>query len=103
MSNAPVCNVKGVVLPPSAKLPVLQPIPKATDLPSALKAIQALTNNFNTVYNSSGGNFVELPQYRTYQTVRVYDPADNSVYVDVQQITRMVFGDATGNTITWNQ
>lgn len=102
MPNAPVCNVKGVVLEPNQKLSPFQPIPKATDLPSALRALQAITNNFNTLLKA--GNFVEQRQFRTFQTVRVFNPDDTSQWVDVQQITGLTFIDpVTGRTLTWKQ
>jgi len=107
MSNdAPFCNVKGVTIPGTPQLPSLQPIPKATDLPSALRAIQAMTNNFNTLYNTfvKTGNFVELRQFRTTEIVRIYNPQDASQFVDVQQITGLTFQDpVTGRLLTWKQ
>lgn len=102
MSNAPVCNVQGVVREPDQKISLFQPVPKATDLPSALKAIQAITNNFNTLLKA--GNFVENRNLRTYQTVRVFNPDDTSQWVDVLQITGLTFVDpVTGRTLTWRQ
>jgi hypothetical protein len=102
MSNPPVCNVQGVVVEPNQKINNWQPIPKATDLPSALRAIQAITNNFYTL--SRSGNFVEQRQLRTFETVRVFNPDDTSMWVDVQQITGLTFVDpVTGRTLTWRQ
>lgn len=102
MSNAPVCNVQGVVKEPDQKLNPFQPIPKATDLPSALRAIQAITNNFYTL--SRSGNFVEQRNLRTFETVRVFNPDDTNMWVDVLQITGITFIDpVTGRTLTWRQ
>lgn len=103
MSNQPlVCNVKGFVKLPDQKLSPMQPVPKATDLPSALKAIQAITNNFNTLMN--GGNFVEDRSRRTFTINRVFNPSDATQWVDVQQITGLVFVDpVTGRSIVWRQ
>lgn len=105
MSNAgdpPVCNVQGPVRFPDQKLNPFQGIPKATDLPSALKAIQAITNNFNTLMKA--GNFQELRQFRTFETVRVFNPEDTNQWVDVLQITGLVFQDpVTGRYLTWRQ
>jgi hypothetical protein len=99
MAQAPVCNVQGVVREPDQALAKLQPIPRATDLPSAIKAIQALTNNFNLA-----GNYVEQRQLRTYTTNRVFNPDDTTQWVDVLQITGLVFLDrVTGKTIVWRQ
>lgn len=52
MSNAPFCNVKGVTVPGIPSLAPIQPVPVATDLASALAAIQALRNNFHVLYNT---------------------------------------------------
>lgn len=103
MSENPlVCNVQGPVKFPDQKISNFQPVPKATDLPSALRAIQAITNNFNTLLRA--GNFSELRQFRTFETVRVFNPSDSSQWVDVQQITGLVFQDpVTGRFLTWKQ
>lgn len=103
MSNNPlVCNVQGPVKFPDQKISNFQPIPKATDLPSALRAIQAITNNFYTLMKA--GNFQEQRQLRTFQTVRVFNPDDSNQWVDVQQITGLTFVDpVTGRTLTWHQ
>jgi hypothetical protein len=102
MSNPPVCNVVGIVKEPDQKLSAFQPIPKATDLPSALRAIQAITNNFYTLMKS--GNFVENRNLRTFETVRVFNPDDSNQWVDVLQITGLTFTDpVTGRTLTWRQ
>lgn len=103
MADTPiVCNVKGVVKFPDQKLNPFESIPKATDLPSALKAIQAITNNFYTL--SRFGNYVENRNARAYQVVRVYNPDNTDQWVDVQQITGLLFIDpVSGRTITWRQ
>ncbi len=102
MSSPPVCNVQGFVKEPDQKLSAFQPIPKATDLQSALQAIQAITNNFYTLMKS--GNFTEVRNLRTFETVRIFNPDDTSQWVDVQQITGLTFRDpVTGRTIIWKQ
>ena len=103
MADTPiVCNVKGVVKFPDQKLNPFESIPKATDLPSALKAIQSITNNFHTL--ARFGNYVENRQARAYQVVRVYNPENTNQWVDVQQITGLLFIDpVSGRTITWRQ
>jgi hypothetical protein len=98
----PVCNVKGVVKFPDQKLNPFQAIPKATDLPSAIKAIQAITNNFNTL--AKFGNYVEYQPARTFEIVRVFNPTNTAQWVDVAQITGLLFVDpVSGRTITWRQ
>jgi hypothetical protein len=122
MGSAPVCNIAVKPPPGSPNLPGLQPIPKATDLASALKAIAALTSNFNALqsgltkpkssanpssgggFNTQGNNFVEERPLRVTQTVRIYNPQDNTQYVDVQQITGLVFKDSTsGQLLTFER
>lgn len=102
MSNPPVCNVAGPVKFPDQALAKFQPIPKPTDLPSVIKAIQAITNNFYTLARS--GNFIENRNLRTYQTVRVFNPENTDQWVDVLQITGLTFVDpVTGRTLVWRQ
>lgn len=102
MSNPPVCNVEGVVKLPDQKMSKFEPIPKAVDLPSVIKAVNAITNNFYTL--AKAGNFTELRQFRTFKTVRVFNPDDRNQWVDVQQITGLVFQDeVTGRFLTWRQ
>lgn len=102
MSEPPVCNVQGPVKFPNQTLAKFQPIPKATDLPSAIAALQAITNNFNTLLRA--GNFVEQRQLRTFQTVRVSNPDNAEQWVDVLQITGLTFMDpVTGRTLIWRQ
>ena len=97
-----VCNVQGVVRQPDQKISQVQGIPRATDLDSALKAIQAIVNNLSSQQTISPGNFTEDTSRRTSQTVRVYNPTDHSQYVDVEQITGLTFVDQnTGRTLVW--
>lgn len=123
--NAPVCNVQGVVQEPNQQVSAFQPIPKATDLASALAAINAMANNLNNLFKQGAfsgggvhdlstnnkkkpakpaGNYREDPARRVSKTVRVFNPQDSSQYVDVKQIVRLTFVDpVTGRTITWSQ
>lgn len=103
MSDTPlVCNVQGPVKFPDQKVSKFAPVPAATDLPSALNAIRIITNNFNTLLRA--GNFTELRQFRTFQTNRVFNPDNPDQWVDVQQITGLVFQDpVTGRFLTWKQ
>jgi len=127
MSNdAPVCNVKGVVQEPNQSVTSdFQAIPKATDLASALAAIQALANNMNNLFRrgnfvqshvggisgfstkkaaAAPGNYIEVQARRVYKTVRVYNPQDATQYVDVKQIVGLTFVDpVTRRTIVWKQ
>lgn len=102
MSKPLVCNVAGPVRFPDQTMAKFQPIPRATDLPSVINAINAITNNFYTL--ARAGNFVENRNLRTYQTVRVFNPEDTNQWVDVLQITGLTFVDpVTGRTLVWRQ
>jgi hypothetical protein len=103
MATSPiVCNVKGVVKFPDQKINPFESIPKAVDLPSAIKAINAITNNFNTL--ARFGNYIENRNVRAYQIVRVFNPLNTAQWVDVQQIVGLQFIDpVSGRTIVWQQ
>lgn len=124
--NAPICNVQGVVQEPNQQVGIFQPIPKATDLASAIAAINAMANNLNNLFkqgafSSTGGvhdlstnnkkkpaapsgNYREDPVRRVYKTVRVYNPQDSTQFVDVKQIIALTFVDPnTKRTIVWRQ
>ena len=111
----PVCNIKQRVPVASPQIPNFPAIPKAWDLPSALRAIQALTqivqiltsqypgNQFNqgdTLVggaskkdSASNGDFTEMKDRRQTKETRIYDPNDKEVFVDVKQITGLTFFD----------
>lgn len=109
MSNTPFCNIRGTVLPGNPKAPGLQPIPKATDMNSIIKALEALTNNYNylqQMFNSGKGDYFEDRNLRTTTVTRVYDRTDQTkqTYVDVAQITGAVFvNPITGQRLIWKQ
>lgn len=62
MPNPPVCNVQGVAVVPDQTLGRFAPVPRATDLRSALRAIQIITNNFNILYGMIPPNNLNPPQ-----------------------------------------
>lgn len=83
-------------------------IPPATNLQTAIFAINALVNLVqNTIISNKPqkvnfGSLVEVAGSRVTQTIRVYNPQDKQQYVDVEQINRMAFRDSTtGETWTW--
>lgn len=124
--GAPVCHI-------SPDEPITQPtprylpsIPQATDLQSALAAINSMRqillsllgqipqNNLQrnggsgtrTTQQQSGkkpdAGFREIS--RVVQTVRVYNPKDKSQYVDVERINRLVLRDpVTGASWVWSR
>lgn len=119
MSSAPVCFINP---PPPAAEPVtntIPAIPVATDLQSAIQAvntlrqiIQDMTNQnpqpgriTDLVVNSKkAANFVEVVGSRKTQMVKVTDPNDSSTYIVTKQITGLTFHNpVTKQNITWKQ
>lgn len=85
-------------------------IPPATDLPSAISAIFALTQAINVLANNipanagggagQGSGFVVTNQ--TTELVTIFDPNDNQVFVQVQQVTSLeLTNSVTGETWKW--
>lgn len=123
MSNnagRPVCNINAKV--PAAQ-PVVSPYPaivRAYDLPSAIKAINQIANfvqilgdQFNQ-FNPPGepqarqaagiGNFREIRQERQTEDVKIVDPNDPEVFVEVRQITGLAFKEnGSGKKIVWKR
>lgn len=98
---------------------VLQAVPTAVDLPSALHAINALAQNFallnasvssstssgssSTTASAAAKSGFTVVSQKT-QTIRITDPNDSTVYVDVEQITALTLYDPiTNQTWTWTQ
>lgn len=123
--GAPVCVIEPtepIQVPKPLQLP---PIPIATDLQSALAAINAMRQNIMALLGqiaqsqqgrgggfiannpnnpSKAANFVEVLPLRVTQKIRVYNANDKTQYVDVQQITGLTFVDPqTQQTIQWQQ
>ena len=118
MANAPVCNNAPLVPQDQPQPKTLPTVPEATDLQSALTAINAIRRILQTITHQPpqrpGGiskfkpsqqrGFQEIKQRRVYKRVRVYNPQDKSQYVDVQQIVSMTMADpATGQIWFWQQ
>lgn len=116
--TAPVCNVEPVIepgQPPASKFP---PIPVASDLASALAAINAmrqilmnLTGQLG-VTNRGGGNGgggrggggTTIPPKQpklgrwvqksiTRKTVRIYNPQDKTQFIDVSRVANLTMKD----------
>jgi hypothetical protein len=123
-TQAPICFTNPP--PPTAEpvQPTIPAIPVATNLASAIQAIntiaqiiRSLTNQvpagpneiiYDLVSKPSSkkkqANFQEIVTKRTYATTRVTNPQDPKQYVDVKQITGLTFIDKlTGQEITWTQ
>jgi hypothetical protein len=99
-SVAPVCPISRPEAPPAQpgiRLPV--PVP-AYDLPSAIAAINALV----TVYNANTDKFANIrwvEKERTTQNVRIFNPNDNSQYVDVVRIVKLIMEDVITGELWW--
>ncbi len=120
-TRAPICHI------PPANPVVPQPgpqnlpsIPVATDMASALAAINALRTTIKIITNqwtpNIGNNFNTKPdpnkkvqwseQSRVVDTVRIYQNNDPSTgnFVEVEQINRLVMADKnTGQTWSWDR
>lgn len=123
MSNAPFCNVKGVTPDPNQSAAVMQPIPVATDMNSALAAIRVLRNNFNVLNdqinrppappdgasgfktkNNQKSAWVENPKLRLKEKVRVENPDNPDQFVEVEQINGYsMTNQKTGEVFTWKR
>lgn len=117
MSDAPFCNVKGTVVVPGQTAPVIQPVPVANDLKSLIKAVAALTNNFNAMNNqlanqsfssgfttkkdpSKAPTWIEDRGKRVMDKVKVTNPDDPNQFVEVEQIKSFTMKNVKDGT-TW--
>lgn len=99
MANAPYCNVT-VATPPGKPVSSkgLQQIPPTA---TQQQAYQIINNNFSQLIK---GNYTENKSARQTQIVRIFDPSDSSVYVDVSQIVNVQFvNQTTGQVINWRR
>jgi hypothetical protein len=124
--TAPTCLIQPTIKIEQPDPRTAPSIPRAHDLDSAIRAINAIAdylrwlNNMlsqnNHRPNPSGGggstnskkNSNKVGKYtevsRSTKTVRIYNPNDKSQYVDVEQIYALNFQDnKTGETWTWKR
>jgi hypothetical protein len=94
---APVCPTSRPQPVPGQPGPAIPAVPKATDLPSVIQAVNQLTQIINLMLAPP---FTEVT--RNVQTVRVYNPNDKSQWVDVERITNLTMANDLGQTWTWN-
>lgn len=109
--QAPVCHI-----PPTKSTPQPGPrqfgqVPPATDLPSAITAINQLiqiiqqltntgpSNGGGGTVSSGSGNYNE--RRRVTEVVRVYNPDDHSQYVDIQRTNLLEMTDTKGGRWTY--
>ena len=116
--EGPVCNLNAKVNVQQPAIQSMQQIPVANDLPSALQAIQSMsqimqilinqlpgqnnTQQGNSTKQSNGGNFQEVPGSRRSEQVRIYNPDDHTQYVDVKQVTYVKFANKLGQNLVYS-
>jgi hypothetical protein len=99
-SVAPVCPITRSEVPPTQPGIKIPFIPKATDLDSAIAAINKLIDIINQ--DSAEPSIRWLEKERSTQIVRVTNPEDEDQWVDVERITRLVMEDQdTGDLWVW--
>lgn len=124
MANAPICHESRDEAFPTKQPSSIPNIPPATDLASAIAAINALRaavmalagrqqsrppqpwtpqiNNFQST--NSNTRWQEDRKVRVTQVVRVFNPKNKKQYVDVEQINGLTFADQkTGEKFQWKR
>jgi hypothetical protein len=97
---APVCPISRSQVPIARPAPPTA-IPRPVDLPSAIRAINqliAIYDTNNTIQNNLVG-YPYIPRWheihRDTAIVRIANPNDPEMWVDVERITNLVFEDRT--------
>lgn len=99
-SVAPVCPITRSELPPTQPGIKIPFVPKATDLESAIAAINRLIDLVLT--DAAEATIRWLEKERTTVIVRIFNPEDDAQWVDVERITRLVMEDQiTGDLWLW--
>ena len=113
--GAPVCNINPASPPPSSRAPALPSIPLATDLTSAIASVNAIRQAVltllgqippnNIIVLPKPGNFIEVPNTRVTEVIRIYDQNDatGETYIDVEQIIGLQLANSAGQTWSWTQ
>lgn len=104
-SVAPVCPISRSQAP-SAKAATPIAIPRPTDLPSAINAINQLITILNPLMQNNFF-FPQVPDWqevdRKTTVVRIFNPNDQQQWVDVERITNLTFQDqSTDALFQWN-
>jgi hypothetical protein len=124
-TQAPICYINPPAPTAEPTGPALPPIPVATDVPSLIAAVAALTAVVRHLANQfplppGGGritnltvnqdkkrhpaDFHEVVTKRVVKKVRVFNPQNRKQFVDVNQITGLTFANKlTGQQIDWQQ
>jgi hypothetical protein len=117
-NNAPVCNIDAPtpvgsgITSKLVSIPVANGVNNTTVINALRQAIQNIYNNQQSQNNrnSSGGGGGQSALGKFVQTsiqtkvVRVYNPDDNTQWVDVKQVTSVTWQNSTtGQSITYVQ
>lgn len=98
-SVAPACPVTRSEVPPAQPGIKVPFVPKATDLDSAIAAINKL---IDIVMTDTEPSIRWLEKERVTAIVRIFNPDDDSQWVDVERIMRLVMEDQiTGDLWLW--
>jgi len=101
-SVAPVCPISRSQVPIARAAPPIA-IPPPTDLPSAIRAINQLISLYQTTIQNNTSETLYLPDWhevhRDTTIVRVTNPQDPSMWVDVERITNLVFHDRSSDQL----
>jgi hypothetical protein len=101
-SVAPVCPIS------RSQVPIARPaspiaIPPPVDLPSAIRAINQLISLYSTTIENNLVGYPYVPRWkeihRDTTIVRVSNPKDPEMWVDVERITNLVFHDKTSDQL----
>lgn len=102
-SMAPVCPVVRSQVPfgrPPTRIPTVRP----TDLPSVINTVNQIITFLNGT--DTQNNLVLYPYmpdwveiHRVVNTVRVYNPNDQEMWVDVERISNLVFKDRSTDAL----
>lgn len=123
MAKAPICHDSRDETFPVKQPSLIPNIPPATDLPSALAAINALSNairiitgrqnarppdpwtpQINNFTSTNSSRWQEQRSDRVTKVVRVKNPQDESQFVDVEQINGLTFVDQkTQEKFSWKR
>ncbi len=126
MATCPTCSSAIPVAIDQPTAPTIPSIPAASDLPSALAAIQALTMTHDIMHGSNSkspqqqkqgqnknktpndkpkiGRFQELTAKRVTAKVKIYSKQDKATFVEYKQINGMTFKDTiTGEMWNWSR
>jgi hypothetical protein len=87
---APVCPISRPQTPPAQRGIAVPFVPRAYDLASAIQAVNALAMTVNTAPEA---NVRWKEKERVTQRVRITNPDDDSQWVDVIRITKLIMQD----------